>query len=63
VNKDIAIEAKESISIRCGKASIVLKKDGTILIEGKDLSIKGSGEIVAKADKDMTLKGKNILQN
>jgi type VI secretion system secreted protein VgrG len=63
VKKDIAIEAKESISIRCGKASIVLKKDGTILIEGKDLSIKGSGEIVAKADKDMTLKGKNILQN
>ncbi|HLY72617.1 MAG TPA: type VI secretion system tip protein TssI/VgrG [Planctomycetota bacterium] len=63
VKKNIAIEAKESISIRCGKASIVLQKDGTILIEGKDLSIKGSGEIVAKADKDMTLKGKNILQN
>jgi len=62
--KDIAIEAKgDSISIRCGKSSIVLQKDGTILIEGKDLSLKGSGEIVAKADKDMTLKGKNILQN
>jgi type VI secretion system secreted protein VgrG len=62
--KDIAIESKgDSISIRCGKSSIVLQKDGTILIEGKDLTLKGSGEIVAKADKDMTLKGKNILQN
>jgi type VI secretion system secreted protein VgrG len=63
VGKEIAIEAKESISIKCGKASIVMKKDGTIQIEGKDLSLKGSGEIQAKADKDMTLKGKNILQN
>lgn len=62
--KDIAIESKgDAISIRCGKASIVMKKDGTILIEGKDLTLKGSGEIQAKADKDMTLKGKNILQN
>lgn len=63
VKKEIAIEAKESITLRCGKASIVMKKDGTIQIEGKDLNLKGSGEIVAKADKDMTLKGKNILQN
>jgi type VI secretion system secreted protein VgrG len=62
--KEIAIESKgESISIKCGKSSIVMKKDGTILIEGKDLTLKGSGEIQAKADKDMTLKGKNILQN
>lgn len=63
VGKEIAVEAKEAISFRCGKASIVLKKDGTIQIDGKDLSLKGSGEIVAKADKDMTLKGQNILQN
>jgi len=63
VKKAITIEGKESITLRCGKASIVMKKDGTIQIEGKDLTMKGSGEIVAKADKDMTLKGKNILQN
>jgi type VI secretion system secreted protein VgrG len=63
VGKEIVIDAKEAIVLNCGKASIALKKDGTILIEGKDLTLKGSGEIVAQASKDMTLKGKNILQN
>ena len=59
----VSIESDKDIVIKTGKASITMKKDGTIVIEGKDIQIKGSGEIVAKASKDMTLKGKNILQN
>jgi type VI secretion system secreted protein VgrG len=49
--------------IKTGKASIVMKKDGTITISGKDLTVKGSGKIDVKASKDITMKGKNILQN
>ncbi len=63
VKKNIVIEGKESISLKCGKASIIMKKDGTILIDGKDLTITGSGDIVAKASKDITMKGQKILQN
>jgi type VI secretion system secreted protein VgrG len=50
-------------TISTGKASITMKKDGTIVIQGKDITVKGSGEIVATASKDMTLKAKKILQN
>lgn len=57
------ISIADQLSITCGKASIVLKKDGTITIQGKDITIKGSGEINAKASKDITMKGKKILQN
>ena len=49
--------------ITTGSASIMMKKDGTITIKGKDITIEGSGEIVGKASKNMTLKGQKILQN
>ena len=61
--KKLLIEAGDQIVLKTGKASITMKKDGTIAIEGKDISVKGSGAISAKASKDMTLKGKKIQQN
>jgi type VI secretion system secreted protein VgrG len=64
VVKDIiTVESKKDIVLKTAKCSITLKEDGTIVLDGKDIQLKGSGEIVAKASKDMTLKGKNILQN
>ena len=63
VGKNLMIDAGDSVTIKTGKASITMKKDGTITIQGKDITIKGSGEINAKADKDVVIKGKNVLQN
>jgi type VI secretion system secreted protein VgrG len=63
VGKNLAITAAESITITTGAASIMMKKDGTIVIKGKDITVDGSGEIVGKASKNMTLKGQKILQN
>jgi type VI secretion system secreted protein VgrG len=63
VGKTIMIDAGDQITIKTGQASITMKKDGTITIQGKDITIKGSGEITATASKNMTLKGKKILQN
>ncbi len=63
VGKNITITAGDQITIMVGKASIILKKDGTIQISGKDISINGSGEIDAKASKNITMKGQKILQN
>jgi type VI secretion system secreted protein VgrG len=63
VGKDLVIEAGDTITIKVGKAAISMKKDGTINIEGKDISTKGSGAITVKASKDITMKGSKINQN
>ena len=39
------------------------KKDGTIQIKGKDITVLASGETNVKADKNITMKGQKILQN
>jgi type VI secretion system secreted protein VgrG len=40
-----------------------MKKDGTITIKGKDITIEGSGKINAKAGGEIVMKGSKILQN
>ncbi len=63
IGKALSVTATDSITLTVGKASITMKKDGTITINGKDITVTGSGEITAKASKNMTLKGKKILEN
>jgi len=63
VSDNISVSGGKQITLKCGSASIVLKKDGTITINGKDITIKGSGKINAKASKDIVLKGQKILEN
>jgi len=63
VGKKLVIDAGDEIAITTGKASLLMKKDGTITIQGKDITVKGSGKIHGEADDNMTLKGKKILQN
>ena len=63
VGKNLVIQASDSVSITTGDASITMKKDGTITIKGKDITIQGSGKINVKADGDIVMKGSKILQN
>jgi type VI secretion system secreted protein VgrG len=49
--KSVVVTAGDEITIRTGKALIQMKKSGDILIEGKDITIKGSGEVVVKGQK------------
>jgi type VI secretion system secreted protein VgrG len=63
VGKNLVIDAGDSVTIKTGSASITMKKDGTITIKGKDITIEGSGKINAKASKDIVMKGSKILQN
>ena len=63
IAKKLAITAGDEIILKCGGASIVMKKDGTIEISGKDISISGSGKIDAKSTGVMTLKGSKIAAN
>jgi type VI secretion system secreted protein VgrG len=63
VGKNLVIEAGESVTIKTGSASITMKKDGTVIIKGKDITVEGSGKINAKASSDIVMKGSKILQN
>ena len=49
--------------MKTGEASLVLKKDGTIQIKGKDITVFGSGKIGVKASGDLVLKGAKIAGN
>jgi type VI secretion system secreted protein VgrG len=40
-----------------------MKKDGTITIKGKDITLEGSGKINIKASSDVVVKGSQIKQN
>ncbi len=57
------VDAGDSITIKTGDASITMKKDGTIVIKGKDITIEGSGKINVKATSDIVMKGSKIKQN
>jgi type VI secretion system secreted protein VgrG len=63
VAKKLIIDAGDQISITTGSASITMKKDGTITIKGKDITIEGSGKITAKASGDVVLKGAKVTAN
>ena len=63
VAKNIVIDAGDSVVIRAGKASITMRKDGTIAIRGRNISIEGSGGINVKASSDVVIKGSKVLSN
>jgi type VI secretion system secreted protein VgrG len=63
VGKNLVIDVGDQVVIKCGSASITMKKDGTIVISGKDITTNGSGKINVKADGDIVMKGSKIEQN
>ncbi len=63
VGKKFVLDVADEITLKCGDAQITMKKDGTITIKGKDISLTGSGKINAKADGNITMKGAKINQN
>ena len=63
VAKHYSLDAGESIILKTGDASITMKKDGTIQIKGKDITIEGSGKINVKASSDVVIKGSKVLAN
>ena len=63
LEKKVTIEASDEIVLTTGSSSITMKKDGSIIISGKDITISGSDKVDFKASKDIIMKGKKILQN
>lgn len=58
----VKLEAMNNIDLRCGTALLQLKRDGSIVLSGKDIRIVGAGDILAKASGNITLKGAKITQ-
>jgi len=63
IGKNLLIDAGDSITIKTGSASIMMKKDGTIVIKGKNIQIEGSGKINVKASSDVVIKGSKVGVN
>jgi type VI secretion system secreted protein VgrG len=63
VGQNFVVNAGDSISLKTGSASITMKKDGTVEISGKDITVKGSGKITVKASGDVVIKGSKVHQN
>jgi type VI secretion system secreted protein VgrG len=63
-NKKGVISIKDQLTITVGKASITMKKNGDILIQGKDITTKSSGNVTTQANSgDIVMKAKKILGN
>jgi type VI secretion system secreted protein VgrG len=63
VGKKLLVDVGDEIVIRTGKASIIMRKNGFIELSGVDISVIGKGEIILKATKDITIKGKKVKEN
>lgn len=63
VGKDWVVEAGDSITIKCGSSQLVMKKNGNILLKGKNIKFKASGKMDLKASGTIKLKGSSIKEN
>ena len=61
--ESVLSHTQEELVLEIGDASLVMKKDGTIFIKCRDVSIKASGRAEIKAMSTLTLKGQKILEN
>ena len=61
--KNVTIRGADSLELVCGAASILLRKDGTIVIKGRDITIDGSGKVNVKSSSDVVIKGAKVSQN
>ena len=59
VGKKYTLTAADQITLECGAAKIVLKKDGTIEISGKDVKLKGTASTAIDATK-VDVKGTQV---
>ena len=57
------MQAGDEILFQTGSASISMKKDGTIVIKGKDITVTASGKVNIKASSDVVVKGSQVKTN
>jgi hypothetical protein len=60
IERSLIIKHHE-ITLKTGRASIVLKADGSVVIKGNDIRLE-SGRVTVKASNDLVLEGARILE-
>ena len=63
IGEALSVTVTESIEFVCGKSTLRMDKDGYITINGHELSLGTTGEQYYKADGDINLQAKTILEN
>jgi type VI secretion system secreted protein VgrG len=63
VGKKLTVSAGDQITLASGSASITLKSNGDITINGANITLKGSGKITVQASSDVIIKGSKVSQN
>lgn len=63
VGHRVLVQAGDALELRCGQASIVLHKDGSIVLRGKDITIEGSGKVRVKDSAGAPVAGRQITEN
>ena len=57
VGKDYTMTAGDSITLECGKSKLTMKKDGTIVLEGRDITIRATEKLREQGDDGVEIKG------
>ena len=63
VGKTYHVSVSDEFSLTVGKSVLVMKSDGTITINGHNLSVGTTGEQNYQADGNIVMNGKKILGN
>jgi len=63
VGKRLSIDAADEIVLRTGSATLSMKKNGDIVLKGKNITLEGSGKINVKASSDVIIKGSKVTNN
>lgn len=56
-----SLTAGEKVVIECGAVRVVLEKNGDISIEGKDITVKGSGTVHVEGDQSVRIKSSGSI--
>jgi type VI secretion system secreted protein VgrG len=63
VGQNFTLTAGTQITLKVGGSELVMKADGTITLNGKDVTTTMSGNVQVKAGGDITNKATNIHNN
>jgi type VI secretion system secreted protein VgrG len=59
----LSIVSGDELGVKTGDSTITVKKDGDLVLKGKNLSADASGKINIKASGEVLIKGQKISQN
>jgi type VI secretion system secreted protein VgrG len=60
VGNKLTLEAGDCLEIVVGRASLIMKRDGTITLSGKDIQVSASGSVNIRSAGKVVIKGSKV---